>query len=324
MYLQSYPQRRNFGIEQQFQYVPTKHFQPLRRRGAGQTSDTSEDHRNEPEIEIQSDREEFSDVTRSTASIANARRVMNDGFHANGLLSNASKGSRSFHSRISPLDDYTFLPPPSRPHGLVDPSAGIGSPLPFFDLITHSGRIMVRTTLADLVRRKWREMFWIAYGKTRLLFFAMEQDFVEWISNPYLSHRNREKLVKLSLDFVKDLFKPEVLGYQITKHCAKKYRNGLNYAIYYQFKLEKWFTYGPVIFSAFASRLEHNITDFQDLMDEMMKMSPANAVFTRNLTRHASKSNITSGSNDTQNNMLDDHISRNRAGGFVYTCEISC
>ena len=79
--------------------------------------------------------------------------------------------------------------------------------------------------------------------------FRSEEDFKDWLKNPYHSVEEREFLIKLNVDFINDVKSPKVLAYRTTQLKHKKYENGMMY----QFKLEKVMDYGPNIAGAFAS-----------------------------------------------------------------------
>lgn len=100
--------------------------------------------------------------------------------------------------------------------------------------------------------RKWKQTFWIQYGPTSLLFFRTFADYDDWLNNPYHTLKAREFLVKLRVDFVGDLKKASVMGYQVTQVRRKPY--GRNTMLH--FKLERWMDYGPTIAAAFAAREE--------------------------------------------------------------------
>jgi hypothetical protein len=100
--------------------------------------------------------------------------------------------------------------------------------------------------------RKWKQTFWIQYGPTQLLFFRSFADYEDWVNNPYHTQKARDFLVKLRVDFVADLKKSSVMGYQVTQVRRKPY--GKNVMLH--FKLERWMDYGPTIAAAFAAREE--------------------------------------------------------------------
>lgn len=98
------------------------------------------------------------------------------------------------------------------------------------------------------------------------------------MNNPYHSLEAREFLVKLRVDFVGDLKKSSVMGYQVTQIRRKPY--GKNVMLH--FKLERWMDYGPTIAAAFAARSEE------------MNMSNVNGSNNRN----NNNSNIDNSTND--------------------------
>jgi hypothetical protein len=68
--------------------------------------------------------------------------------------------------------------------------------------VTHSGQCCIaRISMRTLVMKKWKRIFWITYGNDKMLFFRSQVDFEEWAMNPHLSRNQREKLVKLRIDF---------------------------------------------------------------------------------------------------------------------------
>ncbi len=138
------------------------------------------------------------------------------------------------------IHDESFAPPPPFPENLTlikesyfvtepnNSSREVKSTLPSFGLVKHSGEAMGRFSMKSMIMKKWKHIFWIAYGDNQILIFRSKMDFEEWISNPYLTKSERDKLVKVSFDFVNDLFKPMVKGYSVTGDRKKNYgTNGL-------------------------------------------------------------------------------------------------
>ena len=156
----------------------------------------------------------------------------------------SSRSSQSISSRTSQyqdsiINDTTFAPPPKFPesnnsnsliHGHNSNSSVVQSTslLPSFDLIKHSGQCMGRFSMKAMVTKKWKQAFWIAYGTNQLVFFRSKTDFEEWVSNPFLSKKDRDALVKLHVDFRNDLCQPGTTGYVATKLHRKEYsKNGM-------------------------------------------------------------------------------------------------
>lgn len=129
------------------------------------------------------------------------------------------------------FDDPKFAPKPPKPHGLENSlslaqKAPFGSsPLPNWELITHSGYVLSRISFRTILIKKWKQTFWVSYGTSMILFFRSKADFEDWVSNPYLTTAEREFLVKLTVDFIQDAFKPGVNGYQVTPLKLKGYNN---------------------------------------------------------------------------------------------------
>ena len=106
-------------------------------------------------------------------------------------------------------------------------SGGITSPLPLPSLVVHAGYVLARISFRTVLLRKWKQTFWIQYGPTQLLFFRNYADFVDWLNNPYHSAKARDYLVKLRVDFVSDLKKKSVMGYQVTQIRRKPYSKNI-------------------------------------------------------------------------------------------------
>jgi hypothetical protein len=172
---------------------------------------------------------EFS--TKSGASIVSQPRETSrpyDSINVGPRSVASSLGNQSARSTASILDDKTFAPPPKYPKSLQlvksDPIFAVASSkLPEFDMIKHSGDCLARFSLKSMVIKKWRPTFWISYGPHQLLFFRSKSDFEEWVSNPILKKEERDKLVKLNVDFVNDLYVPHVIGYKATALRMKGY-----------------------------------------------------------------------------------------------------
>lgn len=82
-----------------------------------------------------------------------------------------------------------------------------------------------------------------------MLFFRTFADYEDWLNNPYHTQSARDFLVKMRVDFVRDMERGSVMGYQVTQIRRKPY--GKNVMLH--FKLERWMDYGPTIAAAFAA-----------------------------------------------------------------------
>ena len=166
------------------------------------------------------------------------RNQTNQGRDRSGSMESSSTHSSDFQAEYTGaiLHDPTFAPPPKFPENLSvvkmrffsdEKNLTVKSTLPSFEQVNHSGECMARFSLRSMIIKKWRQSFWIAYGDNQILFFRSKIDFEEWVSNPYLTKTERDALVKLNVDFVNDLYKPSVNGYNTTNIRAKSYnRNG--------------------------------------------------------------------------------------------------
>ena len=98
------------------------------------------------------------------------------------------------------------------------------SPLPDREQVLHSGHVLSRISFRTILMKKWKQSFWIQYGPSSVLFFRNATDYEDWVNNPYLNNSQRDFLVKLQIDFVGDLTKVNVRGYQVTHVRMKAYK----------------------------------------------------------------------------------------------------
>ena len=74
--------------------------------------------------------------------------------------------------------DPKFAPKPRPPEGLANALAlsqeapASASPLPDFDMITHSGYTLARISFRTILIKKWKQCFWVTYGTNQILFFS--------------------------------------------------------------------------------------------------------------------------------------------------------
>jgi hypothetical protein len=144
------------------------------------------------------------------------------------------------------------------------------SPLPKPELVKKSGWILSRISFRTILTKKWKQSYWVQYGSHTMLWFRTQQDFDDWLNNPYHNQAQRNFLIKLAVNFVHDLYKPNVRGYQVTQCRAKPYGNKM----VRQFKLERWMDYGPTIAAAFGSYDPHEADKLRAAIVECMKNTP--------------------------------------------------
>eukprot|EP00980_Cylindrotheca_fusiformis_P001674 scaffold381_cov138-Cylindrotheca_fusiformis.AAC.10 len=144
------------------------------------------------------------------------------------------------------------------------------SPLPKAELVKKSGWVLSRISFRTILTKKWKQSYWVQYGSHTMLWFRTQQDFDDWLNNPYHNQAQRNFLIKLAVNFVHDLYKPNVRGYQVTQCRAKPYGNKM----VRQFKLERWMDYGPTIAAAFGSNDPHEVDKLRAAIVECMKNTP--------------------------------------------------
>jgi hypothetical protein len=144
------------------------------------------------------------------------------------------------------------------------------APLPKGEMVSKSGYILSRISFRTILMKKWKQTFWVQYGRHTMLWFRSENDFSEWLNNPYLTQSQRNFLIKLAVNFVHDLYKPNVRGYQVTQARTKAYGKKM----LRQFKLERWMDYGPTIAAAFASPDPQEVDTLREAIIECMKNTP--------------------------------------------------
>mmetsp|Transcript_2925 Transcript_2925/g.5280 ORF Transcript_2925/g.5280 Transcript_2925/m.5280 type:complete len:399 (-) Transcript_2925:173-1369(-) len=146
----------------------------------------------------------------------------------------------------------------------------MASPLPKAELVRKKGYVLSRISFRTIVMKKWKQSFWIQYGSHTMLWFRNESDFDDWLNNPYHTQAQRNFLIKLAVNFVHDLYKPNVRGYQVTQCRTKPYGN----KVVRQFKLERWMDYGPTIAAAFGSYDPKEVDACREAIVECMKNTP--------------------------------------------------
>ncbi len=178
----------------------------------------------------------------------------------------------------SVLDDRTFAPPPpltSHPARFDFFAERQANPslLPAYGEVMHSGKVLSRISIKSLITKKWKEMFWIIYGKSSFIVFRTFRDYEEWILNPYLSQKERSLLIKFKIDFEKDLSVTGIRGYMCTDVRPKYY---IGRGMLYQFKIDSMTTYGPSLMGAFGFAEKGEIMKLRLLLGEIMKRSTLN------------------------------------------------
>jgi hypothetical protein len=153
---------------------------------------------------------------------------------------------------------------------LAQQAGPMASPLPKAELVRKKGYVLSRISFRTIVMKKWKQSFWIQYGSHTMLWFRNESDFDDWLNNPYHTQSQRNFLIKLAVNFVHDLYKPNVRGYQVTQCRTKPYGN----KVVRQFKLERWMDYGPTIAAAFGSYDPKEVDACREAIVECMKNTP--------------------------------------------------
>ena len=144
------------------------------------------------------------------------------------------------------------------------------SPLPKAELVKKSGYVLSRISFRTIVMKKWKQSYWVQYGSHTMLWFRTQSDFDDWLNNPYHTQAQRNFLIKLAVNFVHDLYKPNVRGYQVTQCRIKPYGNKM----VRQFKLERWMDYGPTIAAAFGSYDPKEVDALREAIVECMRNTP--------------------------------------------------
>ena len=106
-------------------------------------------------------------------------------------------------------------------------SEDVNATMPDQNLVISTGFILSRISLRTIFLKKWKQTYWMHYGRngTIILLFRSKEDADDWLRNPYHGKKEREFLVKLKLDFIHDLEKPNVRGYRAAKMTVKPYKN---------------------------------------------------------------------------------------------------
>lgn len=174
------------------------------------------------------------------------------------------------------LGNQNFAPPPSLPTNSRVSNFDFTSlgdrreakiDVPQIENVLHSGRILGRISLKSLLTKNWKELFWIVYGHSQIIFFRCKEDYFEWALNTYLGPTQRDQLVKFSIDFERDVSLTGIKGYQCTVLKKKNYRcGGLH-----QFKVDSMTSFGPSLVAAFGSRSREDAMQLHIILKELMK-----------------------------------------------------
>lgn len=218
--------------------------------------------------------EDDDDISYSSEESDNEIQRMPDAKDKNDNLDFTASIGTSSSGANSVLNDPTFAPPPKIPDNLENSrilakeEASNASALPEWKFITHSGLILARISARSKIMKKWKECFWITYGDSKVLLFRSKSDFVEWVSNPYLTRRQRNSLMKSSIDFVGD-YEDDIhlLGYQVSENRMKYYNHNVEFL--HQFKLEKRMVFGTFIAVAFASTEKSEALSIRTILMEL-------------------------------------------------------
>jgi hypothetical protein len=100
------------------------------------------------------------------------------------------------------------------------------SPLPNPEEVVSSGHVLSRISFRTILLKRWKQTYWAQYGPHTILLFRSLADYQDWLTNPYHTAKMRDYLIKLKVDFRRDLNEPGVMGYQITQANRKGYERG--------------------------------------------------------------------------------------------------
>lgn len=95
--------------------------------------------------------------------------------------------------------------------------------LPNADHVQNTGIIFTRTSWRSLLMRKWQRSVWVHYGAGAVYLFRSEEDVNTWLNDATLTTKERDALIKVKLDFLSEIRKPNVRGYKLTSTKAKIY-----------------------------------------------------------------------------------------------------
>jgi len=95
--------------------------------------------------------------------------------------------------------------------------------LPDVNLVEDTGKIYTRTSWKSLLTKKWNRSVWMLYGEASLYIFRCSKDMGSWLSDQSLSMKERDALVKVKFDFLREIQKSQVRGYKLTPVKFKMY-----------------------------------------------------------------------------------------------------
>lgn len=151
---------------------------------------------------------------------------------------------------------------------------------PSEDMIYDSGTILIKIKRWPF-RHTFQEHYWIKYGRHSLYFFLSKRDADQWIHNKSLTKEERQKLVKLYIDFERDSVSEHIIGYKST--CTY-YRNYRQFGELHVSKLYQWKSPGTVAVgtfisnktATFASKSVEDGEKLHNIIMAMIRLNPTN------------------------------------------------
>lgn len=227
-----------------------------------ETADIPDDDKNES-IEMPQN------TTTMTSISVSSRDSPTEDIPTDSSCDQSSLGSSTFSERTANASET------SKPRSMQSSTSGMpsdSSAIPDSNGVLASGNIFLRSSLRTMVFKKWQPSFWVRYGLTSLYVFRSQANYEDWLHNPKYNQKQRDHLIKVKVDFHKEMTKRGLRGYKLTDIKLKTYdKKSLPM---YHFKLEKWTDLGVNIAAAFAAPSIDDVHAVYDAIENCFKHCP--------------------------------------------------
>lgn len=147
------------------------------------------------------------------------------------------------------------------------------SPLPDRTQLKQSGYTLGKVS-SRMFSKKWKEIFWLRFGDTTMLIFDSKDDCEEWLTDPLLTKRQRNNLIRREYVFYdKKAMINGVRGYRLSLLKGKTHKQ--TEKLMYHYKLEKWTDNGVRNVGAFASEQMSEIIGLRATINECLVLCPS-------------------------------------------------
>lgn len=220
-----------------------------------------------PSSQSNNNTQKKNEVNANTPSPSPAKRPP----HPPIFRSSSNESTSGLQRTLSTSSSFSLMSS-SSPHA----TQSSANQKPNHEYVQMSGNILARASKRSIILKKWQQAVWVQYycashimehtsiNINELLVFRKGNDFNEWLTNTSLDSKARESLLKLRINFPKEVMSKGVRGFKRTPIKSKIYDK--NVPPLHNFKLEKWTDLDKTIVAVFASP---NLEEVQTLYDQI-------------------------------------------------------